>query len=281
MPARLVWVAFALAQDKPPEYIGAEMCAACHEDISNAFARNRHAAVDKTCEACHGPGSKHAESASAADIGNPAKLAPAQVDRTCLTCHKNQPTHSGRVMAGHGRNSVSCIACHSVHKIPAPVVNCVSCHVSTRASFNRPHAHTVSFEGKPGAMSCVDCHNPHGSPWRAGLQSVSGNEPGCLRCHSDKRGPFAFEHAPVRVEGCAACHQPHGSANPRMLARPDVQLLCLECHANAGTAGGGTRSGALGGVPPAIHDLRNARFRNCTVCHSKIHGSHVNRTFLR
>jgi hypothetical protein len=42
----------------------------------------------------------------------------------------------------------------------------------------------------------------------------------CVKCHTDKRGPFVFEHPPVRVEGCEICHMPHGSMNPKLLRRP-------------------------------------------------------------
>jgi predicted CXXCH cytochrome family protein len=81
------------------------------------------------------------------------------------------------------------------------------------------------------------------------------------------------------MEGCGACHEAHGSANPRMLSRAEVRFQCLECHSNI-TRPGSANSFA-GGIPPAFHDLRNPRYRNCTICHVKIHGSHVNRTFLR
>jgi hypothetical protein len=66
-----------------------------------------------------------------------------------------------------------------------------------------------------------------------------------------------------------------------MLTRHEVMFQCLECHANIAQQGGRTNTGALGGVPPAFHDLRSPRFRNCTICHIKIHGSHVNKAFLR
>src|SRR5208283_6195234 len=81
---------------KPAEYVGSDTCQGCHEDIFNAFQKNPHHVVEtdkkrgfdtKACESCHGPGSKHAESMSAADIRNPAKMAPAAVDKICLTCH--------------------------------------------------------------------------------------------------------------------------------------------------------------------------------------------------
>ena len=67
------------------------------------------------------------------------------------------------------------------------------------------------------------------------------------------------------------------SANPRMLTRANVRFLCLECHANLPTV----PSSVAGVVPPSFHDLRSPRFQNCTVCHQKIHGSHVDRNLLR
>jgi DmsE family decaheme c-type cytochrome len=138
-------------------------------------------------------------------------------------------------------------------------------------------------------MSCTDCHNPHGAVRPETMRVSFGNEPGCYRCHSDKRGPFVFEHAPVRFEGCPACHEPHGSANPRMLIRHEVRLVCLECHANnppVPTPGAANKAATstmnnLGQIPPAFHDLRSPRFQNCTVCHVKIHGSYVDRNFTR
>jgi DmsE family decaheme c-type cytochrome len=265
----------------------------CHEDIYKAFQKNPHIAVEKdkkrgwetrSCESCHGPGSKHTESTSAADIRNPAKLRVAEADKGCLACHLNQPTHVGRVQNSHARNQVSCVTCHSIHKSPEELVprraaainaKCATCHTAVWASFQRPHKHKLP----EGAMSCVDCHNPHGSILPRSITTVSANEPGCLKCHGDKRGPFVFEHAPVRLEGCASCHEPHGSANPRMLNRQEVRFTCLECHAN--TPRTSVASNTLGGIPPAFHDLRSPRFQNCTICHLKVHGSNVNRELLR
>ena len=280
---------------KPAEYIGSEMCASCHEDISKAFAKNPHHVVEtdkkrgfetKACESCHGPASKHMESMSAADIRNPLKMKPAEADRLCLTCHLNQPTHAGRINSSHARNDVSCVACHSIHKNgpnglvarKAADVNaqCAGCHADVWASFQRPYKHRLP----EGAMSCVDCHNPHGNSTARTVQSSIGNEPGCIKCHGDMRGPFTFEHAPVRLEGCTACHMPHGSANPRMLTRAEVRFVCLECHSNL-PAPAPPANGTLGTVPPAFHNLNDARFRNCNVCHQKVHGSYVSRDFLK
>jgi DmsE family decaheme c-type cytochrome len=282
--------------NKPAEFVGSATCQGCHEDIFNAFQKNPHQVVEtdkkrgfenNACESCHGPGSKHAESMSAADIVQPAKLKPAANDKLCLKCHLNQPTHVGRINSSHARNQVSCSSCHAIHKNgPHGLVarkqteinaQCAKCHNDVWASFQRPYKHRVP----EGAMSCVDCHNPHGGflP-RAMIRTVNANEPTCFKCHGDKRGPFVFEHAPVKTEPCSTCHEPHGSANPRMLTRAQVRFVCLECHANlpGPTA---PANGTLGTTPPAIHDLRSPRFQQCTLCHQKVHGSYVNRDLFK
>jgi len=74
------------------------------------------------------------------------------------------------------------------------------------------------------------------------VRQVLNNEEACLKCHSDKRGPFVYEHAPVRVDGCETCHMPHGSTNSRLLRRPVVFTLCLECHNGSGF---GTRNSGV------------------------------------
>jgi DmsE family decaheme c-type cytochrome len=240
----------------------------------------------KACESCHGPGSKHAESMNAADIRNPAKISPAASDKVCLTCHLNEPTHVGRISSSHAKNQVACVACHSIHKNgpeglvarkPADINKlCATCHQDVWASFQRPYTHKLP----QGAMSCVDCHNPHGTFEPRSLQTVSANEPGCMKCHGDKAGPFVYEHAPVKLEGCMACHQPHGSSNARMLTRPVVRLVCQECHSNFQSVAP-AKGGTMGSIAPAIHDLASPRFQNCSNCHQKVHGSNVSRDLFK
>lgn len=290
----------AAAQPEKPaaaakkDYVGSETCAGCHDEISTAFKKNPHFVLEsnrrgwatKACEACHGPGSVHAETNLATDIRSPKQMTAAAIDALCLNCHKNQATHVGRVMSSHARNSIACTSCHNMHKKGEESsehqlktnagVNklCTSCHFDVKASFAKPHKHKVN----ENAMSCTSCHNPHTSFMNKNLRLVGGAEPSCFRCHSDKRGPFVFEHAPVQNEPCSTCHEPHGSANPRMLKRAEVAPLCLECHSNVVTP---PQAKTVGGIPPAIHDLRSPRFRNCTICHQKIHGSNVNGALTR
>jgi DmsE family decaheme c-type cytochrome len=286
--------AAAQGPSPPPAYAGSEVCQVCHEEIGKAFAQSPHQKLEtnaklgwqgKSCEACHGPAQKHTETADPADVRNPERLAAVAADKVCLECHRNEAQQASRFTSSHTKNDVSCVACHKVHANgphglvarAAPDINrqCASCHQNVWAQFQKPFHHRLPEQ----AMSCVDCHNPHGSIQPTMQQAFGANETGCLKCHGDKRGPFTFEHPVVRLEGCGACHEPHGSANPRMLTRHEVRFVCLECHANL-PAQSNTNS-KLGVVPPSFHDLRTSLFQNCTVCHQKVHGSYVDRNLLR
>jgi DmsE family decaheme c-type cytochrome len=272
---RIKWVflsvaLFSTAGFAQSGFVGSDRCAVCHEPQAKAFARNVH--KSGACETCHGPGLAHVEALDPAKLAVFAGGQPDTINRSCLGCHASDKRQAHRFQSPHAKNGISCSECHSVH---SPDVKrssdalCAKCHSAVRASFERPFGHKLTM----GAVHCGDCHDPHGTPPPTNVKHRVSNETACIQCHTEKRGPFLFEHAPVRVQPCVICHEPHGSNNPRMLTRSNVSQLCLECHTVSQTNAGGS--------PPSFHDLRTARYRNCTVCHSKTHGSYVNRDFLR
>ncbi|UCF37583.1 MAG: DmsE family decaheme c-type cytochrome [Acidobacteriota bacterium] len=267
-------VGAAGTQEETAELIGRDMCLACHE-VTNGFLSSTHG--DAECEGCHGPGSLHMDSGGDTPPTFEGK-APNWVSDQCRSCHgKAEDSLSLFRQGPHSRNQVSCIECHQIHPVKAnfgllkegPVELCTSCHHSVEAAFRKPFHHPVL----EGGMTCLECHNPHSDPEQSFSRLEVFPKNGCVSCHADKRGPFVFEHASSRVNGCMACHQPHGSFNSKLLVRNEVHQLCLECHSmtpNIATA-----------QPPAIHDLRSPRYRNCTTCHREIHGSNVSPAFFR
>ena len=180
----------------------------------------------------------------------------------CLTCHERggQTYWSGSV---HETRAVACTECHTVMvpvsrkfalKTKTELETCFQCHKDQRAKIFRS-AHMPIREGK---VTCSNCHNPHGSASEALLTENSIND-NCYKCHAEKRGPFLFEHAPVR-QNCLSCHDPHGTNTEYMLkvSRP---RLCAECH---GFGHGGLTSG-----PRSVETFG----RSCQNCHTAIHGS--------
>lgn len=281
-------------------YVGSEACKRCHPDVWMNFFKNPHyksiasgkEPPERTgCEGCHGPGQKHvAAMGGKASIVAFSQLQPKQVLDRCLGCHSKDLGKANIRRSTHTFADVACTNCHSIHHSPVKKFLlaktqrevCYGCHAGVRAQFSMPSKHRVN----EGFMECSDCHNPHGTyapSWRMGLrpgmvEQASPNEEACLRCHADKRGPFVFEHASVRVDGCETCHSPHGSTNPRLLRRPVVFTLCLECHNGLGNFG---RRGVGEIRLSPTHNLADPRYRNCTLCHVRIHGSNADQFFLR
>lgn len=266
--------------------VGQETCVACHARENEVFAHTIHALGmnaalaanpdTATCEACHGGGSKHAENpyepgsiiAFTHDGGTPIEAQTAG----CMGCHSGGPRDHwlGSV---HQRNELSCSDCHnpmgqfSTEGLMAKQsINetCATCHKDIRNQFNR-RSHMPLPEGQ---MSCVDCHNPHGTLNATLLKTDTVNET-CYQCHAEKRGPFLFEHAPVR-DNCLNCHTPHGSNQHALLVAP-IPMLCQQCHNNLTHANGLRSDMGLSGQPGTT--AFGVLSRGCVDCHSQVHGS--------
>ena len=261
------------------DYMGADVCASCHEAVSKGFASNPHAKMalmpgnhnGVTCENCHGPGSEHvAGGGDVTKIFNPAKASAKDVDQKCLSCHAG--AHPDFLRSPHARANVSCIGCHDIHsskedallKAPQPTL-CFQCHADQRAQFNMPFHHKVN----EGLIKCSDCHDPHGTFNANNVKTAADQSMICTKCHTEVRGPFVYEHAPVKAEGCMSCHTPHGSQNARLLNMPNINALCNQCHTAVAVATvHGQGQGSSDSVP-------------CTSCHTYIHGSNFSVAFLR
>ena len=62
----------------------------------------------------------------------------------------------------------------------------------------------------------------------------------------------------------------------KLLRRPVVYTVCLECHNGAGTFGR-SNNGVL--LQSPAHNMLDPRFQNCTLCHVRIHGSNADPNF--
>jgi predicted CXXCH cytochrome family protein len=226
---------------------------------------------------------------------------PKQNSERCMTCHISSQQQETFAHSQHAAAGVSCNECHAAHLVKevkgeskgGPALAqaaffqvpqlpetvrwlhssllkdaeprlCFSCHGNVQAQFALPVHHRVP----EGLMKCSDCHNPHGSNNRASL--TASNWETCVKCHVEKRGPYVYEHAAVRVEGCVICHNPHGSTNRMLLVRREGRQLCLQCH-----------SGFHAQAATPHSRLGFQTSGECTRCHVSIHGSELDANFLR
>jgi len=262
----------------PEGYVGVNKCASCHKVQATGYRNSPHAwtfdehtpASARGCETCHGPGQPHVDDVGAKGrIKNFKVTTPREVSATCMKCH-NRQEHAQWQGSMHDSRNISCIECHSVHtpksersqlKLASVTETCAQCHRDKAAKLLRS-AHMPVREGK---LECSTCHNQHGSPNVRMLRTGNSVNEFCWSCHADKRGPFLWDHPPVR-ESCVTCHDPHGSSNERMLvARPP--MLCQRCH--IATRHPSTRYDAAAVAAPSNRVIS----RGCVNCHSNIHGS--------
>ena len=222
----------------------------------------------------------------------------AQNSERCLGCHQTSHDQASFDRSEHKLRGVDCQTCHAPHltgigtakpdasfrtqaQIFMPIRPseearwlksgllrksqpdlCYQCHKTAEAQFALPSHHRVP----EGLMKCTDCHNSHGTRNQVMLRDTNWEV--CVKCHTEKRGPFVFEHAPVKAEGCASCHSPHGTINRMLLLRREGRFLCLQCHVNPQ-------------APNVPHGrLSFATRGECVRCHSSVHGSNHSQFFL-
>ena len=279
---------------------GTDTCLKCHDkgkDIE--ILRTAHAVkgdsrtpladANQGCETCHGASPDHVAShpakgekraAPAIVFNGPERSSAEAINKVCLTCHEN----NARIDWQGSKHQVvgnACTSCHTLHTTEDAVQakdtqtdTCFKCHTKQRADSYKLSHHPV----REGKVACADCHSVHGSPGEKLLKEVRLNDT-CYNCHAEKRGPFLFEHEPVR-DNCDTCHAPHGS-NVERLLKSRMPNLCSDCHGNSGIAGSGTPTGAsaiVAGVNPVTGaavtgSTHPQQARQCMYCHSQIHGS--------
>jgi DmsE family decaheme c-type cytochrome len=254
-----------------------ENCRGCHSDNLTLFDRTYHAGLEEGCFSCHKDAESHMKGRMEGEETPGPSLELLSTDESnavCLSCHEasHHPTWDG---SPHERRGLRCTDCHSVHdfkskqnqlKTAKGPETCYQCHQAIRAMGLRTSHHPI----REGLMECSSCHNPHDGTTPKMIKANWVNEL-CLQCHTEKRGPFLWEHAPVR-ENCLNCHNPHGSNHDKLLVAKQP-YLCQRCHLNTRHPGtlydGGSAGTSIGGAS------NRAVEHACKNCHQNVHGGNA------
>ena len=140
-----------------------------------------------TCEACPGPGRRHAETMKLsrreggdAPLLNPMRLTPEESVDFCGACHATfwDITFSGEKGVAAMRSQPYRLQLSRCWKVPDARLTCTACH--------NPHRPLVT-EARVYDARCLDCH-----PTKASAPSPDRNVRAC----------------PVGTENCVTCHMP-------------------------------------------------------------------------
>ncbi len=229
-------------------------CAYCHvsgfefrrpgPDGTGARYQRRQLGVD--CESCHGPGAEHVEFREAKLEGDDPivaydELAHREALGMCLQCHL-----TGEVLA----RSFELGGDIFEHKDPVLLVDPERIDPAGRPL-------ELIYDGTPmsvsrcvseGKITCITCHDPHGSSQPSQLRDDPSNDKLCTTCHEDVAKDIAAHthHDPAGSGSrCVNCHMPflsvergHGAVADHSISTPHfglkgrrtAQNACVWCH---------------------------------------------------
>lgn len=197
-PGRALVLSRDLEEDmaRPVDVGEVKRCFSCHSVasvIAGKFDPEKLMA-GVTCEACHGPGAKHATEMEAGIlqegqgdehaanlIFDPGKLGPADSVDFCGACHgtwrdvteggitglpsvRSQPYRLQNSKCwGTGDARITCVACHDPHvplvqELSAYDAKCLACHLATPGS--KPVKDHPGAACPVGKKDCASCHMP-------------------------------------------------------------------------------------------------------------------------
>lgn len=250
------WEPFQLAETWPdPAYDFVSNCAGCHTTGLNA-SRGRWEDDGVECEACHGPGSTHADlvddAGSSIDdeelVDIRGAIAFTSDSQVCGQCHSRGATPEGSP--------------YPTDYLPGQ--NLLDESVFTLVAGDDPVHWWVSGHASQSNMQFNEWTLSTHSTALADMKASENAQDGCLVCHSDdlRRTNLLLElfnngdldsdgEIPPQVAtletaqsgvSCTACHAPHSEDARDFLLRDDAETLCAACHSNeafAALTGGG------------------------------------------
>lgn len=200
-------------------------CATCHAtgyrmlsyDPANPAAQKVTMSEHNTgCEACHGPGAKHVESARAGEIFNPSKASKEASSLVCGYCHVRKENYNFKTAQDHPREDQ-----------PHPVVG--QTFKAGQDDWRKWYPDKMLIPGVNPAQP-VSKDYPKTDLANAFWLDEQSQKSGLFdarKHHQEYQEFLQSSHYKKNVLSCADCHSPHAVAGK---ALTDPKATCEGCH---------------------------------------------------
>jgi hypothetical protein len=228
------------------------LCSGCHttgmDPTQPAFAEEGIG-----CEACHGPGRKHAASGNAKDIVNPRRLTQSQRDMICEACHTAGHDATGEFRFPVGFVPGADLNRHFFGLTPKPGQDDTSfkgdgSYTDRHRQFMFWQAQMLIVEGETCDL-CKNFREARKDSAATGPKKMTSDE-FCASCHDGTlvKPALRHDHREVVSRRCLECHPPtrnrageisihdHRYLPPPALQKndfippPDFRSICFGCH---------------------------------------------------
>lgn len=224
-------------------------CAGCHTTGYDPYA-GRYAEEAVSCEACHGPGRRHAETGDPGEILDPGDLPEDRRVMVCEACHTTGHDRTGEYRFPVGYRPGDDLGRYYVGLVPKPGQDDLSFRgdgsvADRHRQFDFWKSRMLILEGE----TCDLCKNFRltlAGSRAAGPRKMTPDE-FCRSCHDGTVVPPPQRHADARGP-CLSCHPPekrpgggftihdHRYLPPEAIAKkdfipaPEFRSICFACH---------------------------------------------------
>jgi uncharacterized membrane protein YgcG len=165
------------------------------------------------CEACHGPGARHAETSALEDIFQPKQASAELGMAVCASCHGPRtplyPLLDGRHRYQPGQRYEDSYD---------PIVVVIGGKMSGDFfADGRPKTSSFEYQGllqsacyRKGGATCLTCHVPPHEAKHASELAVADPDASCRGCHQEiaRAGAAHTHHRDKAASRCVSCHMP-------------------------------------------------------------------------
>lgn len=229
------------------------------------------------CEACHGPGKKHADTENANDIVNPAKLSKMRADMICESCHtdgKDRETKTYSFPDGY-RAGEDLREYYTDFFMPKPGSKG---WYKGESTYLERHRMFLFWQSRfySTSRSCEVCEFDRGISKTVEKRYMSKDEY-CGTCHGDifKESETHSKHSPENAQ-CVECHVPSVDSTGRRYSIHDhkydfsgPEIPCAECHGKDAPEAEGGHSHDFQQFGPVQKEENLTLEQACERCHAE------------